>query len=981
MPRPIERIGLAMAACILLLAGAAIPAIADDAETGVDPPAQELELADIVVTGTRIPNPVLTSTSPLVRTRAEDLLSQGTVRVEDALSRLPQVFSFQNSGKSNGATGTATVNLRGLGAERSLVLVNGRRLPPGSPLQGGAGADINQIPGALIESVDVLTGGASATYGSDAVAGVINFHLMDDFEGVRLTYQLSQYQHDNDDTRWQDIVRDAGYRPADGSVRDGDIANASLIVGGAFAGGRGHVTAYATYRDVQAVRQGSRDYSSCALSNDLTACAGSATQAKGTFSDFGILALHGQDSFDYTVAGDQFVPREGATYNYGPSNYFQRPDKRWTAGLLADFDVHDRAQAYTELMFMDNRSVAQIAPSGAFFVTDTLGCGNAFLSSQQFELLCGRYGLTRADEQTVFIGRRSVEGGPRQDDLRHTSYRGLVGLRGDLTDLWRYDLYYMRARVGMEQDSLNYLSNSRIQRALDAVRDPATGQIVCRSALDGSDPGCVPWNIFREGAVTQPMLDYLTLPLSSRGFTEQTTVSGHVAGNLGDYGIRSPFAVTGPDVVLGGEYRSERLQYSPDEAYRSGDGAGQGGARHPVSGEIGVGELFVEAGIPVVHDAPYADEVVLHGGYRHSDYDYGTQTDTFGLRAGWAVNSDFRVRASVQQALRGPGLRERFLPQAFGLFDMTADPCGGPVTDGTTAAGRTLEECARSGVTAAQFGHIEHSPANQYNFLRGGNPDLAPEESDTVTYGFVWTPSVIDGLTLSFDYYAIEVREAIGMVGPAYILNQCLDGNTSQCAKVRRGRSGDLWLSPGAEDSGHVASLLDNLAIVKVEGYDLAANYRLDLGDWGRLDVSNVLAIAARTEAQASPGSPTFNCAGKWGPTCGSPSPEFRNNLRLTWLTPWQLQPALGWRYVSRVEDPSPAGLDLGARHYFDLSAVWDFSDSASLRFGINNLFDRAPPIAGGAADGFAAGNGNTFPGLYDALGRYAFVVLSIEAS
>ena len=332
--------------------------------------------------------------------------------------------------------------------------------------------------------------------------------------------------------------------------------------------------------------QADRDYSSCALSNDLSECSGSATQPQGTFSDFGVLRSQGLDSFDYKVEGDRFVPREGTLFNYGPSNYFQRPDRRWTAGLFAHYDLHERVETYVEFMFMDNRSVAQIAPSGAFFVTDSLNCGNAFLSRQQFDALCGAYGLTRDDSQQVFIGRRNVEGGSRQNDLRHTSYRGVFGLRGQLSENWRYDLYYQYSEVRMQNSYLNDLSITRIRRALDAVRDPATGQVVCRSVLDGSDPGCVPWNIFREGAVTQDMVNYLSLPLSARGATDQTVVSGYIAGNLGRYGLRSPLAATGLDLVLGGEYRDDNLKFSPNQAYRSGDGAGQGGASQPVSGGV-----------------------------------------------------------------------------------------------------------------------------------------------------------------------------------------------------------------------------------------------------------------------------------------------------------------------------------------------------------------------------------------------------------
>ena len=974
----------------LLLVSGTVPVFAEDAE---QPSAEQpdtatrqepAELEALVVTGSRIQRANLVSSSPVIQIEAEDLAFQGTVRVEDMLRTLPQVYSAQNANQVYGSTGTATLNLRNLGAERTLVLVNGRRLPAGSPLQGGVGADINQIPGALIRNVEVLTGGSSATYGSDAVAGVVNFLMVDDFEGIKLDYQFSQYQHDNGNDRWQRIVRDAGYEVADGSTWDGDISNVSLIMGKNLD--RGNVTVYGTYRDIDPVLQAKRDYSSCALSHDLSECSGSATQPKGTFSDFGLLRNRGLESFDYKVEGDRFVPRQGTLFNYAPSNYFQRPDRRWTAGLFAHYDLHDRAEAYTEFMFMDNRTVAQIAPSGAFFVTDTLGCGNPFLSQQQFEALCGAYGLTRDDVQQVFIGRRNVEGGNRQNDLHHTSYRGVFGLRGDLNDTWRYDLYYQYSEVRMQNTYLNDLSVTRIGRALDAVRDPTTGQIVCRSVLDGSDPNCVPWNIFREGAVTQEMIDYLTLPLSARGATDQMVVSGYIAGNLGRYGLRSPFAATGMDVVLGGEYRDANLKFKPDQAYRSGDGAGQGGARQPVSGGSDVTEFFIEAGIPLIDGARFAEELGLDGGYRYSDYDYGEQTNTFGIRAGWALNADIRLRASFQRAIRGPNVRERFLPQGFNLFDMNADPCAGPVTNGRTAEGRSLEECARSGVTATQFGNIEHSPAAQYNFLQGGNPNLAPEESDTYSFGLVWTPGFIPGFNFSLDYYSIEISKGISTLTPAFILNECLDGNASQCAKVKRGRSGDLWLGSDIDNSGHIVSLLDNLAVEEVQGFDITVGYDLPLsvigmGRWGRLRFSDILSITSTWDQQELQGARKVDCAGNWGATCGFPTPDIRNNLRATWVTPWGLRPSLMWRYISSVEDLNSTQVDLGARHYFDLAAIWNYNEYTSLRVGVNNLFDKAPPIAGSGAGPSIAGNGNTFPGLYDGLGRYWFVGVSVGFS
>ena len=968
--------GVAVGTALLLAAAASPVLAADEAPPEGEVDEAPVRLEEVVVTGSRIHIPNLASASPIYHIDAEALSFQGNVRVEDTLRILPQVFSTQNAGISNGATGTATLNLRNLGTKRTLVLINGRRMPAGSPIQGGIGSDINQIPGALIKSVEVLTGGSSATYGADAVAGVVNFLMLDDFEGVKLDYQFSQYQHNNDSARWQGVVRDAGYSVPDGSTWDGGISNLSLVAGKNL-GRRGNVTVYGTYRNIEAVFHGDRDYSSCDLIEGLTACGGSGTTPEGTFADFGALGARGLESFDYKVEGHRFVPREGTVFNYAPTNYFQRPDRRWTAGLLAHYDVHDKVEAFTEFMFMDDRSVAQIAPSGAFFVTNTLNCGNPFLSAQQFEALCGAYGLTGDDMQTVNIGRRNVEGGSRQNDLRHTSYRGVFGLRGDLNDRWRYELHSQYSKVNMRNTYRNDLSITRIRRALDAVQRPGTDEPVCRSVLDGSDPSCVPWNIFREGAVTPDMVNYLTLPLTAEGSTDQTVVSGYLTGHLGRYGITSPFAGTSVDVVLGGEYRKETLTFNPDEAYRRGDGAGQGGATLPVSGGFDVTEFFLEAGIPLVEDAPFAEELGLDVGYRYSDYDFDVQTNTFGVRSGWAVNSGVKLRASFQRAIRAPNVRERFLPQGFNLFDMPADPCGGPVTGGRTAAGRTFEECARSGVTAAQFGNIAHSPAKQYNVLQGGTRDLAPEEADTYSFGLVWTPRFIEGFNFSVDYYSFRISKGISSLNPQFILNQCLDGDAAQCAKIRRGQGGDLWIGSDVERSGRIASFLDNLAIEEVQGYDVTALYDYDAGEWGRLNFNDILSITSTWDQQELEGAPTTDCLGKWGLTCGSPTPELRNNLRATWITPWGVRPSLMWRYVSGVEALSDTGVDLGERHYIDLAAIWDFADYASLRVGINNLFDREPPVAGQEAGPSIAGNGGVFPGLYDVLGRYFFFGLT----
>jgi len=929
------------------------------------------ELEEVVVTGSRIENANLAATSPVTTVSAEDISFTGLTRIEDVLGTLPQVYVTQGSGQSNGATGTATLNLRNLGDERTLVLVNGRRMPAGSPLADGIGADINQIPGALVKSVEVVTGGASAVYGSDAVAGVVNFLMVDDFEGVRLDYQFSQYNHDNDNGAIQQIVSDNGYPVAEGSKTDGNTNSLSLVIGGNFGEGRGNVTAYASYRKVAAVRQSERDYSSCALSNDVTTCFGSGTIPDGRVTDF--------DVFDFKVAGTDFVPRDGTTFNYGPLNYFQRPDERYTFGTFAHYDINDHAKVYTELMFMDDRSVSQIAPSGAFFVTDTLECGNPLLSAQQFDQLCGQFGLTTADTQNAYLGRRNVEGGNRQQDLRHTSFRTVFGVEGDINDAWSYNVSYQYSEVSMENTYLNDLSTTNIIRALDAVNDPDTGEVVCRSVVDGSDPSCVPWNIFTTGGVTQDQLDYLVLPLFARGTTDQEIFNAYVAGNLGEMGVKLPGADDGIGLVVGYERREENLDFNPDQGFRNGDGAGQGGATGPVSGGYFVNDLYAEVNLPILSGKKGAEDLSVNAAYRRSDYSTGFETDTYGFRAGWAINNDVKLRASYQRAVRAANVRELFLPQGLALFDMNEDPCGGAVTGGVTSSGRTLAECQRSGVTAAQFGSIPNSPANQYNYLQGGSPNLAPEESDTFSVGVVWTPEFIEGLSVTVDYYSIEIEKGINNLGPEFILNQCLDGDDTQCGLVRRGGNGNLWIGSNVNTSGQIVALNDNLAIEEVTGFDVIVGYSMDVSDKGSLKIDNVMSIIDKWDQQELEGAPVVDCKGNWNGDCGFPTPDFQNNMRATWMTPWDLTVSASWRHISKVEDLSVNQITLGSRNYFDLAGVWDASENVTVRVGVNNLFDKAPPIGGNGAGSDDNGNGNIFPGMYDALGRYMFVGASLQ--
>jgi outer membrane receptor protein involved in Fe transport len=951
-----HRLTTAVSAALGLGAAAALPGTALAQE--------QMLVEEVVVTGSRIQKANLISSSPVTQVDSEQFKFQGVTRVEDLLNDLPSVYPGNNANQANGATGTATINLRNLGANRTLVLVNGRRLPAGSPIAGGTGSDINQIPAALIERVEVLTGGASSTYGSDAVAGVVNFMMIDDFEGVQLDVQYSGYQHENDNGTAQRINREAGFSAPDGSVSDGEISDLSLIMGANLDGGRGNVTGYFTYRDIEEVRWGDRDYSNCALAGtqDDPGCGGSSTLPEGRFTDFGLLADTGPGSFDYIVDGDQFVPRDGLLYNFGPDNFLQRPNERYTAGYFARYQINETVEVFSEFNFTDNRTQAQIAPSGAFFVTSELSCGNPLLSDQQFELVCGQFGLTENDFQDLFIGRRNVEGGFRFNDVRHTTFRGVFGARGEINDAWSYEASYQYSEVSLEQTYNNDLSITKVKRALDAVEDPETGDIVCRSAVSGVDPDCVPWNVFETGAVTDDMTSYLVKPLFARGTTDQTVAIGYVTGNLGEYGITLPTAESGVSVVAGLEYREEGLQYNPDEGFTSGDGAGQGGPTLGVDGSFDVQEFFAEVNVPIVEGKEFAEEVSLDLGYRYSDYSTNIDTDTYKVAGSWSVTPAVRLRASYNRAVRAANVRELFRPQSLGLFDMSVDPCAGATP---TAS---FEQCARTGVTQAQYGTIADSPAGQYNEITGGNPDLAPEESDTYSYGIVWSPSFVEDLTLTVDYFDIEIEGAIASVSSATILDRCLEtGDAQFCDAVNRGpQTGTLWIG-----NDNIQSIDENIGFFSTKGFDYTVDYTVAVGDMGSVNVTNIGTYLDEWDQQEFVGQPVEDCLGVWSASCGAPTFELQNNLRVSWMTPWALTLSAQWRYMSEVDDADD-NWDLDEQSYLDMSGIWDLNEMVTLRAGVQNVTDEDPPFTDAGPSIF--GNGNTFAGVYDALGRYYFV-------
>lgn len=1044
------------AATAVIALTVAAPAYAQDADVTTNSTAEAEEPGQgIVVTGTRLRSPNLESASPVTVVTAEEFALTGTTRVEDLINSLPQVFASQGGSVSNSSTGTATLNLRGLGPERTLVLVNGRRLMPGTP--STSAADINAIPAALIERVDVLTGGASSVYGADAVAGVVNFVLDTDFEGFKINANYGIYNHNNragNDIRGALDARGFGYPT--GMVTDGGTFDGTIAFGSSFDDGRGRVTAYVGYRKIDPVLQARRDYSACSLSANTAAatgtlgraynCGGSATSATGTV--FFNEGFNADGSLASTTA--QFGPNRtllpGTTpFNFGPLNYFQRPDERYTAGVFADYEISSALKPYMEFMFMDDRTVAQIAPSGNFGNTLSINCDNPLLSAGQRSRLCnpvnllvsplpgnafvvtGNVAAENAARAARNIGepqlptsafgfidpltgttynrgfaqilRRNVEGGGRQDDLQHVSYRAIIGAKGDLSPAWSYDAYYQYGRNNYAQTYLNDFSVVRLGRALDVVNGPG-GTPVCRSTLDGTDPNCVPWDIFSPGTVTPSTAatQYLSTPGFSRGVVSQQVASAFLSGSLGEYGVKTPWADQGVDIVFGAEYRKESLEFNSDIAFSTGDLAGQGAPTLPVSGSFDVKEFFTEVRIPIAQDS-WVYDFTITGGYRYSDYSTGVNTDTYKIEGEFAPIADIRIRGGYNRAVRAPTIQDLFAPNRVAL-DASSDPCSGVVITASNAG------CLAQGLSVGQF--VAPNPADQYNGFVGGNAALSPEVADTYTGGVVLTPSFIPGFTASVDYFNIDISGAIQGIGSDNILAACTaTADPFFCGLINRDPSGSLWRSP----QGFVTNVTQNIGGFKTSGIDAQVNYRTEIGDLGTLTFNFLGTYLDELVTDTGISIPnvdqTFDCVGLYGNVCsspergGAPNPEWRHQARVGFNFKSGFGLSARWRYFDGVTldalstntnlnnagntGPAPGGVarpgaaGFDSVNYFDLTFTFATGDNYNFVLGANNVLDKSPPTTGSQACPAGPCNGNTYAQTYDALGRYIFAGVTLD--
>jgi outer membrane receptor protein involved in Fe transport len=974
---------------------------------------EEANLEEVLVTGSRLTKSNVTSSVPLVQIGAEEINSRGVARIEDMVNILPNVFVSQTAEVANGATGTSTLNLRGLGSSRTLVLIDGKRLPFGSPFSSSANVDM--VPARMVERVDVVTAGASAVYGSDAVAGVVNFITKKDFEGFEFDYQYGTNYNANDNGYMQGKLADAEFFDP-GSTTAGAASLMSVMMGVNSDDGRGNITLFGSYEDMQSMIGKDRDTGACTLFGSADPfCGGSSNfrRYNGTISN-GVSGTVFQE-LDGTIVPIDFS-RSDVFYNYGAVNHYQRPVERWNLGASGHYEITDSVEAYFDTTYMNNKTEAQIAESASFNRPFETNCDNPLLTGGAGPngdgiMLGSITGTFDADDNFVscldwmaagnesvdvqFINsHRNVEGGPRVSTYENSSWRAIFGFRGDINDDFSFDIFGQFSATEGTRISQNDLNYVRVQQALYIV-DDGNGNPVCRD----SSGGCVPWNIFERNAdgttaVTDEAAAFIAGVGIVTGETEQTVFGGTIEGDFTNMGIQSPMADAGLSGLIGFEMREDKLGRLADDISKISGGrglTGTGGATLPIAGEIEVEEIFMEMSMPLITGKPMIQELGLTAGYRYSDYttngngvSNSFDADTYFAGISWAPNDEVRFRFNQAVAIRAPNVFDLYVGINTGLVELApvngdGDQCSGPTPVATQA------QCANTGLSAAQYGSVDPSAAGQFNLITGGNPNLVAEEGETTTFGVVITPSMIENLSVSIDYFDIEVTDAIGSVPAQTSYDRCLTtGDPAFCANVTRDTAGTLHLLNEAPDGGlsGLSQQNVNISTFATEGVDLNVTYMLDLSDMGSINFDYAATFLDTNYSVAIPGDDKVECAGAYAGPCGLPAPEYNHRFLATWMTPYDVAVSATWRHIGEtdlygLDDPQGYLEDsMEERNYLDVAATYDYSENVQIRVGANNILGDDAPVTTSAGTG--TGNNNTYPGLFD-VSTYLFAGVTVK--
>ncbi|MES2421533.1 MAG: TonB-dependent receptor [Pseudomonadota bacterium] len=984
-------------------AGATTPADAKvqaDATTAVGPTDSGAN-DSIVVTGSRIQRPNSTSAAPITSVTAQDIRAQAAVNVEDVLNRLPQVAPDSQQ-TYNDSDGRQRIKLRSLGFERTLVLIDGKRIGTQN------GQDVGIIPPSLLERVDVLTGGASSVYGSDAVAGVVNFVLKKDFEGLQIDGNYNFYNHNNKDTVVSPLARAAGFSSPRGLTNDGGRADITVTAGKKLFDGALRINGFVNYKHTDPVLLSDRSNAGCYLTqtslNAPLSCG--LTPSSSTSGLISPLDSKG-------VATGQFVNNPNGTRTFVPfgpgagnaSNYFsnyayQRPSERVNAGGFVSLDIAPDAELYASGIWFRDKSYNNYPAIAGGNVQ--VNCNNPFLSASQAATICGTAAGTAATAP-IDLRYRLGDNNDQPDRYLNTGVRLTGGVRGKVGDAWTYDLGGVYARNHQDYTP-SFVNATNLQNSINVG-----GTRAAPTCATTTDAACVPFDAFSAGNTNPALIDYLYDQGTAVTTGTLYDVQANVTGDLGKYGIKSPFAEQGVAIALGTEYRKDTLKSTADAAYR----AGLGGTDSYLKQDVWEANIEVQA--PLVEHKRFVDLLQANGGYRVSKYSSNPSTfNTWKIEGIYAPVSDLTFRASFNKAQRAPTVTEirqatnvEFARGGSGTINdfcaptVTTNASGG-VTYGTPIASRDV--CRATGLSDALYGSPtlicpgDASTGATGCTVRSGGFTADPETAYTQTYGLIVKPRFVRGLVFSVDRYKIKIDDSLGYNDYSYYTDGCQrsNGDAFFCQGIVRNPGTGTLYSPASSNptTGFIRQGTTNFYKSIARGYDFQAQYTMDLATIGKIDWSFNGSLTTFAGGQDSPVQPSRNCAGYYGNGCGQLIPKWSHGLRATYTTVDRgFSASFNWRYVSSLTnadnsgDPAIGGTPerertsyyhVSPQSYFDLALNFAIAKQFSLRLIANNLFDKNPPIVPDSYN-VALARSNTIPQRYDSLGRNLAIGTTIK--
>ncbi|RSV44503.1 TonB-dependent receptor [Sphingomonas sp. ABOLE] len=945
----------------------AAPAFAQD-QNGAADAAQQGAGTEIVVTGSRIARPDLQSSTPVAVVSAERIEQTGASNIQDVLATLPSVgqnVSRTSSNFSNTGNGTATVNLRNLGSSRTLVLIDGRRT---LGIAGSPAVDVNNIPTDLVQRVEVVTGGASAVYGSEAIAGVVNFVLKNDFQGLRV--------------RAQNTLSDKG---------DAARQYVSITGGQNFGGGRGNVTANFSYDNDHGLYSRDRSFSARDLPN------------RSAYASQGVFDVSGPNQ-------QSFTPNSPSTFTFGPGNNlkgYQGPNidgynrngdrllsvpvERYQGAVLAHYDFSDAFKLYAQGQYSRTNSNASLEPAAISNTGPSAALnfdGSAYAGipiSSPYVPAAIRAAAIANGVDTIQFLRRSNDIFSRSNKNERDFYRGVLGAKGQFTagTNWSYDIYYEHSE-SRDHTTAQSIYTPNYGAALSNEIGP-DGQVRC-SDTAARAAGCVPINIFGANTVTAAAAQFLqkytgptrNVTLVDGGTVQlvngtnvaydylakvnQDVVSGSINGDL--------FSLWGGPVALsfGGEYRHEKSTETFDPFTQAGLSAGNQITN--TRGSFNVKEGFVEVVAPIVEDRPGLKYLGLEGAARYADYSTVVGVWSFKGGATFAPTSDIRFRGVYSRATRAPNIGELYASISQ-TFPSVNDPCD----QGTNESDKIPAACANvpgRANTIASRGSFTYSTAQIQSIdgLLGGNRNLREETADTFTAGAVITPTFFKNFSMTVDYYTIKVKNAIGIIGQQVSADECLaTGNAQFCNNVIRDSNGFIT---------RVNAINFNTGSYLVSGIDVEARYAVPVGA-SRFDFDVMYNHRFKQQQTPFPGAAPQNELGQADCySCGRlgsgfkgkgvanvtfSAPKFQLNYRLDYMGP----------LVDNLASANPQRISAYFYHNLQGKVMVGGKQQMELYAGVNNLLDTKPPVFGDT-------NQVTFPGTqtvantYDLYGRMLYV-------